>query len=93
VVANFPDSSHVAPSGLEGASGDDVWNCAATHGYTIVAKDDDSRSKSLVRGAPPKIIHLRNVSDRRHPLGSEGVCEVESATTPEAILRVPATCA
>jgi predicted nuclease of predicted toxin-antitoxin system len=55
----FPDSSHVTSVGLSGASDPVIWEYARTHGYTVVSKDDDFRSLSLVNGAPPKVIWIR----------------------------------
>lgn len=36
-----------------------IWEYAERQGYTIVSKDGDYQSLSLVRGAPPKVIWLR----------------------------------
>ncbi|MGB3633176.1 MAG: DUF5615 family PIN-like protein, partial [Rubrobacteraceae bacterium] len=36
-----------------------VWNYAAENGYTIVSKDADFHQRSLVLGAPPKVIWIR----------------------------------
>jgi predicted nuclease of predicted toxin-antitoxin system len=55
----FPDSSHVTSLGLSGISDHVIWDYARTHGYTVVSKDDDFRSLSLVNGAPPKVIWMR----------------------------------
>jgi predicted nuclease of predicted toxin-antitoxin system len=73
-AGEFPDSSHVTSLGLAGTSDHVIWEYARTHGYTVVSKDDDFRSLSLVNGAPPKVIwtgHLvggqgdRNLSKQR----------------------------
>ena len=37
----------------------EVWNYAAEHGYTIVSKDADFHQRSLLLGAPPKVIWIR----------------------------------
>jgi predicted nuclease of predicted toxin-antitoxin system len=37
----------------------EIWAYARQHGLTVVSKDDDFRSLSLVNGAPPKVIWLR----------------------------------
>jgi len=34
-------------------------NLAGKHDFTVISKDDDFRSLSLVNGAPPKVIWLR----------------------------------
>jgi predicted nuclease of predicted toxin-antitoxin system len=54
----FPGSTHIRDVGLKGRSDDQIWIYAASHGYTILTKDDDFRSMSLLRGAPPKVIWL-----------------------------------
>ncbi|HMK86789.1 MAG TPA: DUF5615 family PIN-like protein, partial [Steroidobacteraceae bacterium] len=55
----FPDSSHVNLVGLASATDQDIWAYARKHGFTVISKDDDFRSLSLVNGAPPKVIWLR----------------------------------
>jgi predicted nuclease of predicted toxin-antitoxin system len=55
----FPGSSHVTSIGLAGASDQAIWEHAQTHGFTVISKDDDFRSLSLVKGAPPKVIWVR----------------------------------
>jgi predicted nuclease of predicted toxin-antitoxin system len=41
---------------MDTANGTEVWNYAAEHGYTIVSKDADFHQRSLVWGAPPKVV-------------------------------------
>jgi predicted nuclease of predicted toxin-antitoxin system len=55
----YPDSSHVREAGLLGADDLRVWNHAAVYGFLLVSKDTDFYERSLVFGAPPKIIWLR----------------------------------
>ena len=55
----YPESKHVSSVGLLGAEDLLVWNYAAEHGFLIVSKDADFYERSLVFGAPPKIIWLR----------------------------------
>lgn len=55
----FPESAHVRELGLLGADDLSVWNYAAKHGFLLVSKDTDFYERSLVFGAPPKIIWLR----------------------------------
>ena len=59
VATQWPDCLHVEQVGLRGASDQDIWAFAHAHGFTVVSKDDDFRSLSLVRGAPPKVIGLQ----------------------------------
>ncbi|MBE0645509.1 MAG: DUF5615 family PIN-like protein [Bacteroidetes bacterium] len=55
----FPGTSHVRILGMESASDDEIWGYAAANGYAILTKDSDFHHKSLLLGAPPKVIHLR----------------------------------
>ena len=55
----YPDSKHVRELGLLGADDLRVWDHAAEHGFLLVSKDTDFYERSLVFGAPPKIIWLR----------------------------------
>lgn len=55
----YPECSHVQDLGMDTASDSEVWNYAAKHGYTIVSKDADFHQRSLVRGAPPKVVWIR----------------------------------
>ena len=55
----FPNSSHVNLVGLASATDLEIWVYAREHDFTVVSKDDDFRSLSLVNGAPPKVIWLR----------------------------------
>ena len=36
-----------------------IWAFAAKNGFTIVSKDTDFMHRALLRGHPPKFIHLR----------------------------------
>lgn len=54
----FPDATHVRNVGLKAASDPEVWRFAAEHGYVIVSKDADFRQRSILLGAPPKVIGL-----------------------------------
>jgi predicted nuclease of predicted toxin-antitoxin system len=50
-----PDST-CANSEWSGAQDAEVWQCAAEHGFTIVTKDADFHQRSLLLGAPPKVV-------------------------------------
>ena len=54
----FPGSVHVRDVGMASADDSIVWAFAREHGYCIISKDSDFRSRSLVMGAPPKVISL-----------------------------------
>lgn len=66
----FPDSRHVPELGLVGQSDSAIWNHAAIHGFVIVSKDDDFRSLSFLRGAPPKVVWLRLGNCTTHQIES-----------------------
>ncbi len=55
----YPNCSHVHDLGMDRASDTEVWNYAAEHGYTIVSKDADFHQRSLLLGAPPKVVWVR----------------------------------
>lgn len=55
----YPESAHVRDLGLEGAEDQLIWKAAAEGGYLLTSKDTDFYQRSLVHGAPPKIIGLR----------------------------------
>ncbi|MBI3478866.1 MAG: DUF5615 family PIN-like protein [Nitrosomonadales bacterium] len=55
----YPDSKHVRNAGLLGADDLSIWDYAAEHSFLLVSKDTDFYERSLVFGAPPKIIWLR----------------------------------
>ncbi len=50
-----------------------MWNYAAERGYTIVSKDADFHQRSLLLGAPPKVVWIRlgncSVMDTANLLG------------------------
>lgn len=58
-LTQFPNSSHVNLVGLASATDLEIWSYAREHDFTVISKDDDFRSLSLVNGAPPKVIWLR----------------------------------
>ena len=60
----YPNSAHVRDIGLLGAADHAVWAYAAQEGFLLTSKDTDFYQRSLVFGAPPKVVWLRigNVS-------------------------------
>lgn len=56
---DFPGSTQVALLEMESASDRELWQHPADNGYAIVTKDADFQEKSLLLGAPPKVILLR----------------------------------
>ncbi|XIA65326.1 DUF5615 family PIN-like protein [Bradyrhizobium sp. TZ2] len=55
----FPESSHVAHSGLSEAGDRDVWDYAKTNGFAIVSLYADFAELVSLLGSPPKVIWLR----------------------------------
>ena len=55
----FPGSTHVQDVGLGGGDDRAVWNYGKVHGFAIVSKDSDFMERSVLEGAPPKVIWLR----------------------------------
>ena len=55
----YPGSEQVLLLGLGGAEDSAVWEYARLHGFMIVSKDSDFRDRSILVGAPPKVIWLR----------------------------------
>lgn len=72
----FPGSAHVFSLGLSTADDRAIWDLAKSEGFTIVSKDSDFASMSVLEGAPPKVIWV-----------ARGNC---STTEVEQIIRVAA---
>ena len=55
----FPGSSHVKALGLMQRPDGDVWTFAKRNDFVIVTKDTDFLARSILEGAPPKVLLLR----------------------------------
>lgn len=55
----YPGSEHVHACGLGSATDEAVWEYAKARSLTIVSKDSDFQERSVLRGAPPKVMWLR----------------------------------
>lgn len=55
----YPGSAHVSALGLDRATDEEVWECAAEQGFLIVSKDADFSELSAVRGHPPNVVAIR----------------------------------
>lgn len=55
----FPESIHVKNAGMAKADDDAIWAHAAENEFTIISKDSDFQQRSLLFGAPPKVVWLR----------------------------------
>lgn len=58
IEPHFPEALHVEALGLRGSTDSEVWDRARRDGLMIVSKDGDFRQRSLLLGAPPKVIWL-----------------------------------
>ena len=63
----FPGSKHLKDFSLTRERDEPIWSYAAKNGFTIVSKDTDFVHLSMLRGHPPKIVHVRlgNCSTKR----------------------------
>lgn len=52
----YPESVHVRTLSLHCATDEVVWQYARQHGFVLVSKDVDFHQRSLVLGAPPKVV-------------------------------------
>jgi predicted nuclease of predicted toxin-antitoxin system len=55
----FPGSTHVKALGMMQAGDEVIWNFARENEFVVVSKDSDFQQRSLVLGAPPKVVWLR----------------------------------
>lgn len=55
----YPGSGHVQSAGLDRAVDEEVWNHARQHHLIIVTKDTDFHERSVLLGAPPKVVWVR----------------------------------
>jgi len=54
----YPGITHVEEVDLAGAADRVIWEHAGAHEFAIVSKDNDFRQRSVLLGAPPKVIWL-----------------------------------
>jgi predicted nuclease of predicted toxin-antitoxin system len=55
----YPESSHVSLLGLTRTDDSIIWNRARAEHFCIVSKDSDFHQRSLLFGAPPKVVFLK----------------------------------
>jgi len=93
VQDRYPGSAHVHHCGL-GASDDAViWEYAKGHAFIIVTKDSDYEQRSVLLGAPPKVVWLRTGNCTTSHLNSllaahAGQIEVFAGDEKEAVLVI-----
>ncbi|MBL7963651.1 MAG: DUF5615 family PIN-like protein [Flavobacteriales bacterium] len=56
--AAYPGSKHVKQVQLAAHADADLWELARKDGFIILTQDDDFVEMSMMRGAPPKVVHL-----------------------------------
>ncbi|MCL4849636.1 MAG: DUF5615 family PIN-like protein [Acidobacteria bacterium] len=56
---SFPGTVHVETLHLRGVDDARLWATAREGGFVILTKDDDFNARSVLYGAPPKVVHLR----------------------------------
>jgi predicted nuclease of predicted toxin-antitoxin system len=59
LAVSFPGSRHVDRCGLGATDDAAIWDYAKANGFWIVTKDSDFEERSVLLGAPPKVIWLR----------------------------------
>lgn len=57
--AAFPGSSHVIAEGLQRATDSEVWDHARDKDFVIATCDGDFEAMSVLLGAPPAVVWLR----------------------------------
>lgn len=55
----FPESTHVMLENLDEASDNEIWKFAQQYHFTIVTKDNDFNTLSVLNGFPPKVIWIQ----------------------------------
>jgi predicted nuclease of predicted toxin-antitoxin system len=90
----FPGSLHVRREGLQGADDFKVWQFAIQKQCLLVTRDEDFQQMSILRGQPPKVIHIlaNNPSNQLiiHVLQENAAFIAEFALGPTAILVIDA---
>ena len=56
---SFADCRHVSSIGLDDCNDEIIWQYARQNNFTIVTFDTDFFKKSVIKGAPPKVVWLR----------------------------------
>lgn len=59
IDAAFPGSRHVSDLNLTKNDDESIWRFAADNGFVIISKDSDFFHRALLRGHPPKVVHIR----------------------------------
>lgn len=59
LLTAFPGSKHLKDFSLTREQNEPIWSFADRNGFTIVSKDSDFLHLALLRGHPPKVVHIR----------------------------------
>jgi predicted nuclease of predicted toxin-antitoxin system len=91
--AVFPGSKHLKDFGLTREQDEPIWSFARKNGFTIVSKDSDFLHLALLRGHPPKVVHIRlgNCSTKalaRRLLAEEQTIKEFIADPSESLLNI-----
>ncbi len=88
----YPCSAHVKQCGLTRSSDGAIWTFGKENGFAIVSKDWDFHQRSLMHGAPPKLIFLRAgncpMGDIVHLLRSHFALISEFDADPDAAILI-----
>ena len=78
----YPGSAHVHRCGLGSADDSAVWQYAKDNGFAIVSKDSDFQERSVLLGAPPKVIWLRatNCTVIKSRISCESPCRLSRSS-------------
>ena len=56
----FPGTQHVIHLHLDQTRDHVLWRYATEHGFALMTQDDDFHQRSMLNGAPPKVVYLSN---------------------------------
>lgn len=56
----FPGTQHVIHLRLDKTRDQVLWRYATEHGFALMTQDDDFHQRSMLNGAPPKVVYLAN---------------------------------
>jgi predicted nuclease of predicted toxin-antitoxin system len=56
----FPGTQHVIHLRLDRSRDTVLWRYAIEHDFALMTPDDDFHQRSMLEGAPPKVVYLAN---------------------------------
>ena len=88
----YPDSAHVAQTGLLESPDREIWEFAKAGNFVIVSTDSDFYELATTIGPPPKVVWLRRwthpTRDAERVLRREAIRITEFAADPELAVLV-----